>query len=127
VTITLLDGGERRIEAARDGETFWLAPDELGWHLQPYGLCRGEVCIPAKLDERNGRVEAQQLARALGRPLALDVEEGVIALGTAAADRARAMRSLEAPDVTLPDLDGRPVSLAGFGGRKRLLLAWASW
>ena len=35
--------------------------------------------------------------------------------------------SLVAPAFTLPELDGHPVSLSGFDGRKRLLFAWASW
>ena len=31
------------------------------------------------------------------------------------------------PDLTLPDLDGRPVRLADFRGRKLLIFVWASW
>jgi len=32
-----------------------------------------------------------------------------------------------APEFSLPDLEGRDVALRDFAGRKRLLLAWASW
>jgi peroxiredoxin len=31
------------------------------------------------------------------------------------------------PNVTLPDLDGRPVRLADFHGKRVLLFFWASW
>ena len=45
----------------------------------------------------------------------------------AAADRARELRSLDAPDFTLPDLDGRLHGLADHRGKKILLIAFASW
>ncbi|TAJ31410.1 MAG: redoxin domain-containing protein, partial [Reyranella sp.] len=35
--------------------------------------------------------------------------------------------SLEAPDFTLPDLDGKTHSLAEQRGKKVLLVSWASW
>lgn len=31
------------------------------------------------------------------------------------------------PAITLPDLDGNPVALEQFRGRKLLLFMWASW
>jgi peroxiredoxin len=37
------------------------------------------------------------------------------------------MTSLEAPDFTLPDLEGALHSLSDHRGKKRLLIAWASW
>lgn len=36
-------------------------------------------------------------------------------------------RSGKAPDFTLPDLDGRPVSLSGYRGKRLLVFLWASW
>ncbi|MEA3019919.1 MAG: Redoxin, partial [Actinomycetota bacterium] len=33
----------------------------------------------------------------------------------------------EAPELTLPDLDGNPFSLSTLHGQKVLLVAWASW
>ena len=32
-----------------------------------------------------------------------------------------------APDFTLPSLDGVPVSLSSYRGRKTILFMWASW
>jgi hypothetical protein len=104
--------------------------DALGWEIKPQGLCRGEQCIPiparTSLVGDDG-VDLATLASLLGRPLALDAAEGVACLGVAADDRARRLASLEAPEFTLPDLDGRPYSLSGFRGKKVLLVAWASW
>jgi hypothetical protein len=48
-------------------------------------------------------------------------------LGQSARDRADALRSLEAPDFTLPDSGGRPHSLSEHRGKKVLLVTWASW
>lgn len=31
------------------------------------------------------------------------------------------------PEITLPALDGSPVSLASFRGKKLLVFMWASW
>ena len=44
-----------------------------------------------------------------------------------AAERAKTLSSLEAPDFTLPDLDGRLHSLSEQRGKKVLLVAYASW
>jgi peroxiredoxin len=37
------------------------------------------------------------------------------------------MQSLEAPDFTLPDLEGRPHALRDYRGKKVFLVSWASW
>ncbi len=48
-------------------------------------------------------------------------------LGEAAADRASQLASGEAPDFTLPDLQGRLHSLSDYRGKKVLLVTYASW
>ena len=48
-------------------------------------------------------------------------------LGEAAADRSRKLESLEAPDFTLPDIEGKLHSLSDFRGKKVFLATWASW
>jgi hypothetical protein len=66
-------------------------------------------------------------AEAAGRPVAVDLDARAAYLGIGAADRAKALASLEAPDFSLPDLDGRSHSLSEQRGKKVLLVAYASW
>ena len=132
-TLTLID--EIRpvtVDAVVHGDTIRLAPavveQTLGWALKPEGLCRGDTCIPvrdrAALVGGDG-IDLATLARVLDRPLASDA--GVAVLGASADDRSRRLASMEAPDFTLPDLQGRLHSLSDHRGRKALLIAWASW
>ena len=76
--------------------------------------------------EADGAAAAKR-AEAAGRPVALDVDERAAYLGISAAERAKSLASLEAPDFTLPDLDGRMHSLSQQRGKKVLLVAYASW
>jgi hypothetical protein len=66
-------------------------------------------------------------AARLDRPLAVDREERAAFLGVSARARAERLRSLEAPDFALPDLDGRLHTLAEHRGAKVFLIAYASW
>jgi hypothetical protein len=79
-----------------------------------------------ELDEADGVAHAAQ-AETSGRPVAIDRDERAAYLGVSAAERAKALSSLEAPDFTLPDLDGRLHSLSAHRGKKVLLVAYASW
>jgi hypothetical protein len=72
-------------------------------------------------------VSLTQLAQHLGQPVVASPEHGVWAVGEAAEDVGERLRSLEAPDFTLPDVVGRLHSLSDYRGRKVFLLAWASW
>ena len=102
----------------------------LGFELKPEGLCKGELCLPtgsrAGLVTEDG-VDLVALADLLERPLALDLDEGVVLVGESARRRSDQLRSLEAPEFRLPDLDGREHALADYRGRKVFLLAFASW
>jgi hypothetical protein len=77
-------------------------------------------------DEPGGIALAKR-AEAAGRPVAIDRDERAAYLGVSAAARAKALASLEAPDFTLPDLDGRLHTLSAHRGKKVLLVAYASW
>jgi len=104
--------------------------DATGWELKPEGLCLGDTCVPVRepaalADERG--VDLAGFARVLGRPLALEAGEHAAALGTSAAARADSLASLEAPDFSLPDLEGKLHSLSEHRGKKVLLIAYASW
>jgi hypothetical protein len=134
-TLTLIDAGQpRTVEGAVHGGAIRLAPDALeqalGWELKPEGLCRAGTCVPVRdrgaLVHEDG-IDLAALARLLDRPLAMEAEEGVAALGASATERADRLVSMEAPDFTLPDLQGRLHSLRDQRGKKTLLIAWASW
>ena len=79
-----------------------------------------------ELDEAEGTAHAKR-AETSGRAVAVDRDERAAYLGVSAAERAKALASLEAPDFRLPDLDGRRHSLSQHRGKKILLVAYASW
>ena len=80
----------------------------------------------AVLDALEG-LERVKRAEAAGRPVAIDHDERAAYLGVAAAERAVALAALQAPDFTLPDLEGRRHALLAHRGKKILLVAYASW
>jgi hypothetical protein len=134
-TITLVDESTPvKVPGVIRGDAIRVSPSvverALGWQLKPEGLCRGDTCVPvrdrAALLDADG-IDLAALARLLDRPLATDMDEGVAVLGASAAGRSQRLASMEAPDFTLPDLQGRPHSLSDHRGRKALLIAWASW
>ena len=119
-------------------DALWLAPAELaragGWELKADGLCRGSLCVPVPPAASwvRGRgadplVDLIGLSRHMGQPVAVSPEHALWSIGPAAEDVADRLRSLDAPDFTLPDLDGRMHTLSSYRGRKVFLLAWASW
>jgi hypothetical protein len=133
--LTLLDEGRTvPLDVTVQGDAVRVSPDALaaglGWRLEAQGLCRGDVCVPVRdrvaLVSPDG-VDLAALARALDRPLALDVAERVAVLGASAAERGARLETLEAPDFVLPDLTGRKHALRDQRGKKTLLIAWASW
>lgn len=102
-----------------------------GWTLKPEGMCRDDVCAPIhhrdKVVSPDGLIDLQQAAPVVGLSAVVDPERGVAALAASAPARAQDMISLVAPQFTLANLAGDPVSLHDFDRRKVLLLAWSSW
>ena len=95
------------------------------WSIKPEGACKDDRCVP--LPSGGGTeptVDARVLAERLGMPLVHDPASGLWCLGPEAGGRA--LTSARAPELTLPDLDGTPFSLASLRGTKILLVAWAS-
>ncbi len=102
----------------------------LGWELQSEGFCRDATCVPvpeARSVVTDAGVDLLQFARLIDRPLALDAEERAAYLGTSAGDRGEALATLQAPDFTLPDVEGKLHSLSDYRGQKIPLVAYASW
>jgi len=138
MTITVLsDQGAVALAAAMaDGDALWLRPADAeratGWTLKPEGLCRGPVCIPAPPAERerfvrDGAVNLAAFWHYRDAPVVASDAGDVWVLGEPAAERAEALASLEAPDFSLPDIDGKPHRLSDYRGQKVLLATWASW
>jgi hypothetical protein len=132
---TLIDDGRSRdVRATITGDRVYLTPAALpaalGWELKPQGLCRDDRCVPVRGQTDligDAGVDLAAFAALLSRPLAIDLDEGVACLGVAAADRSAQLASLDAPDFTLPDLNGTTHALSDYRGKKVLLVAYASW
>ena len=133
-TLTLIADEVTDVDAEIDGDRVWVAAAALpaaGWELKPVGLCRGDTCVPTTLHpglvDDGDRVDLARLAPLGDQLLVLDAAARVAVLGASAAATANELRSGTAPDFTLPDLDGTPVSLADQRGRKTVVVAFASW
>ena len=130
--------GERAttgVEADTTGG-LWLSADDLrrvsGWEFKPQGFCKGDVCMPvpdARKSEffASGQFNLAALANLLGQPVVSDEQHHAWCFGEAASERKRTLTSLDAPDFSLPDLDGKMHSLSQYRGKKVLLVSWASW
>jgi AhpC/TSA family len=138
VTIIYGDRSASVANATAEGNNLWLSLDDLrattGWELKPQGACLGEVCVPIPAGRETDFIRADRnqfnlaaLARQLNQPVVHDDAYAVWFFGEAVNARDNAMQSLQAPDFTLPDLDGRLHSLSEYRGRKILLVSWASW
>ena len=134
-TFTILsEGSETQVDASTAGGVL-RAPAEaveraLGWELREEGFCLGTVCYPLPPDAElvtDDGIDLAGLAALIDRPIALDEAEGAAYLGVAARERSQALELLDAPDFTLPNLDGELHSLSDYRGKKVLLVAYASW
>jgi hypothetical protein len=132
--MTIIGATSIVVDADVDDDRVLVTPqalhDALGWTLKPEGLCRDDVCVPVR--ERDAlvagdRVDLVAAADALGRSAVIDDEMHMVAVALDREQRATALESLVAPDVTLPDLDGAPHALSEWRGQKRLLHAFSSW
>ena len=133
----LTESGQRNIPGGdgANGE-LWLPTGDVepatGWSLKPEGFCQGTTCVPipaggGEIFLRDGAVNVAALWRHMGKPARHSEGGDVWILGEGAAHRSAALRSLEAPDFTLPDLQGRMHALSEYRGKKVFLVGWASW
>lgn len=100
-----------------------------GWALKPEGACKGDVCVPLPDAARtaDGRVDVRVVADRLGMPIVVDAERRLSALGPETALTGRALTTAVAPELELPDAEGRRFRLSSLRGKKVVLVAWSSW
>jgi len=111
-----------------------------GFVVKPQGVCREELCFPLPsarkaefLITRNTNGSKVQwfnlsaFARMLHQPVAHDDLLATWYFGPRPEAQNSYLQSLEAPNFTLPDMNGKPHSLADFRGKKVLIVTWASW
>lgn len=133
VTVLYGDAPSACADARQDGDRLWLSAGDLneatGWLRKPEGLCREDACIPVPAEwvDAEGRIEVTALAGRLNQPVVGDTGRSVWAFGTSARRRGEDLMSLQAPDFTLPDLEGRPHSLRDFRGSKVFLHTYGSY
>jgi len=116
--------------SARDG--LWMSAADAekvtGWTLKPEGMCRDERCVPLPpAAVKDGDVDVEAFWQKLGGPVIASQDGGAWALGAPADERNAALEGLQAPDFTLPDVDGKPRTLSELRGKKVFLATWASW
>lgn len=113
------------------GEALWLTAADLrsatGWKLETEGLCRGDACVRVDAAWRDGagRIDLSAFARHMGQPITRD--DTVWAFGASVNTRHDALFSLDAPDFSLPDLDGVMHALSDYRGKKVFLHSWGSY
>jgi hypothetical protein len=123
-------------DAAAQGDELWLdakaIEEATGWKWKPEGLCYGDICVPLPRTAesqivRDGRLNLAAMWQRSGQPIVHDAASRTWVLGTGADHRGAALATLEAPDFSLPDLDGKVHTLSSYRGKKVLLATWASW
>ncbi|MBI3652652.1 MAG: redoxin domain-containing protein [Acidobacteria bacterium] len=140
--VTLIyDEKATEVEAATmNAKDLWITKKDLAaatrFVVKPQGVCRDELCFPlpkarkAQFLNKQGKVEwfnLSEFARLIKQPTAFDDKHSIYYFGPRLDAQNAHLNSLEAPNFTLPDLNGKPHSLADFRGKKVLLITWASW
>jgi len=137
----IYDGVATDVTAASESSgDLWITTADLTratrFVIKPQGVCRDELCFPlpkgrkAAFVSKKGAVtwfNLSEFARLIKQPVVADQKNGIWYFGARASERNGYLASLEAPNFTLPDLNGKLHSLADFRGKKVLLVTWASW
>lgn len=121
----------------QEGE-LWLTADDLTratrFTVMPQGVCRDEMCFPVdnpgfmRADSGTTFFNLTAFAGLIKQPVARENNPEISAwyFGVRQ-DQRQELASLQAPYFNLPDIHGKFHDLYDFGGKKRLLVTWASW
>ena len=137
----IYDGTATEVGAAAfDSKDVWITLKDLtratGFAVKPQGVCREELCFPipkarkAQFINKQGSVtwfNLSEFARLLKQPVAADAKNATWYFGPRPEAQNGYVATLEAPNFTLPDVNGKTHSLSDFRGKKVLLITWASW
>jgi hypothetical protein len=137
----IYDGIVTEVSVAPEPSTdLWITTGDLTratrFVIKPQGVCRDELCFPLPRNRKTEFVlkkgvttwfNLSEFARIIRQPFVTDQKNGVWYFGPRAGEQNGYLASLEAPNFTLPDLNGKLRSLADFRGKKVLLITWASW
>jgi len=117
----------------------WITNADLArstrFEVKPQGVCRQELCFPIPkarkqefLRDSSGQKWFNLLAFAqlVHQPVAHDEVLATWYFGLRS-DQRQTLSSLEAPNFSLPDMEGKMHSLSDFRGKKVFLVTWASW
>jgi hypothetical protein len=124
----------------KESNDLWVSKKDLAratrYVVKPQGVCRDDLCFPlpkkrkAEFLSKQGKVEwfnLSEFARLIKQPTSVDDKLAVYYFGPRADAQNAHLNSLEAPDFSLPDMNGKTHSLRDFRGKKVLLVTWASW
>ena len=139
-TVLYVDRSTAIEHTLTDPTDLWVVPEDLtrinDFVLKPEGACIDDLCVPIRQDrdseifvtrEEQGWINVTELADRLKQRYVVDADARVWGFGEIPATRSAFLKQAMAPDFTLPDRSGNPVSLADFRGKKVMLLSWASW
>lgn len=132
--MTVISYGD--VEAEVDADWYdgdvWVpvdaVPAAIGWEVKPEGVCFGDTCVPVAPGAHwlsGGRFNLSAFARHLGIAEAADPERELVAF--VVPTEGVGPGTVEAPDFTLPDLDGTLHSLSDYRGQKVVLYTWGSF
>src|SRR5258707_7504503 len=141
-TLTVIyDGVASEVTVAPNASSdLWITVGDLTratrFVIKPQGVCRDELCFPLPKNRKAEFVSKKgpttwfnlsAFAKLVRQPVVVDQKNGVWYFGARDAEQNGYLTSLEAPNFTLPDLNGKLHSLSDFRGKKVLLVTWASW
>ena len=93
-----------------------------GWEIKAEGACKADVCVPLG----GGAFDLATTTERLGMAVVHDVDEGLWAIGPESLG-SRTLATAVAPELVLPDFDGRELRLSSLRGQKVVLVAWAPY
>ena len=139
--VFIYDGVATEVSAAPESSSdLWITTNDLAratrFVIKPQGVCRDELCFPLPKNRRAEFISKKgattwfnlsEFARLIKQPFVTDQKNGVSYFGARAAEQNGYLTSLEAPNFSLPDLNGKLHALTDFRGKKVLLVTWASW